>query len=66
MLNGKEYRYAHDLLKEKYPEYASPEGSWKKGDVPMNQGYASIFQQMGIWAMEKIATTKSCSFNHSE
>jgi nitroimidazol reductase NimA-like FMN-containing flavoprotein (pyridoxamine 5'-phosphate oxidase superfamily) len=33
--NGKEYRYAHDLLKEKYPEYASPEGSWKEGDVPI-------------------------------
>ena len=33
MLNGKEYRYAHDLLKEKYPEYASPEGVWKEGDV---------------------------------
>jgi nitroimidazol reductase NimA-like FMN-containing flavoprotein (pyridoxamine 5'-phosphate oxidase superfamily) len=35
MWNGKEYRYAHDLLKEKYPEYASPEGSWKEGDVPI-------------------------------
>jgi nitroimidazol reductase NimA-like FMN-containing flavoprotein (pyridoxamine 5'-phosphate oxidase superfamily) len=35
MWNGKEYRYAYDLLKEKYPEYASPEGSWKEGDVPI-------------------------------
>ncbi len=35
MWNGKEYRYAHDLLKEKYPEYASPEGIWKEGDVPI-------------------------------
>jgi nitroimidazol reductase NimA-like FMN-containing flavoprotein (pyridoxamine 5'-phosphate oxidase superfamily) len=32
---GEEYRYAHTLLKEKYPEYASPEGSWKEGDVPI-------------------------------
>ena len=32
---GKEYQYAHTLLKEKYPEYASPEGSWKEGDVPI-------------------------------
>jgi nitroimidazol reductase NimA-like FMN-containing flavoprotein (pyridoxamine 5'-phosphate oxidase superfamily) len=35
MMNGKEYRYAHDLLKEKYPEYRSEEGSWKEGDVPI-------------------------------
>jgi nitroimidazol reductase NimA-like FMN-containing flavoprotein (pyridoxamine 5'-phosphate oxidase superfamily) len=33
--NGKEYRYAHDLLKEKYPEYSSADGSWKEGDVPI-------------------------------
>jgi nitroimidazol reductase NimA-like FMN-containing flavoprotein (pyridoxamine 5'-phosphate oxidase superfamily) len=33
--NGKEYRYAHDLLKEKFPEYRSPEGNWKEGDVPI-------------------------------
>jgi len=35
MWNGKEYRYAHDLLKEKYPEYQSADGSWKEGDVPI-------------------------------
>ena len=35
MWEGEEYRYAHSLLKEKYPEYASPEGSWKEGDVPI-------------------------------
>ena len=35
MWNGKEYRYAHDLLKEKYPEYQTEEGSWKEGDIPI-------------------------------
>ena len=35
MWNGKEYQYAHDLLKEKYPEYKSEAGSWKEGDVPI-------------------------------
>jgi nitroimidazol reductase NimA-like FMN-containing flavoprotein (pyridoxamine 5'-phosphate oxidase superfamily) len=33
--NGKEYRYAHDLLKEKFPEYQSPDGIWKEGEVPI-------------------------------
>lgn len=35
MWNGKEYRYAHDLLKEKYPEYRTEEGGWKEGNVPI-------------------------------
>ena len=35
MWDGKEYRYAHDLLKEKYPEYQTEEGGWKEGDVPI-------------------------------
>jgi nitroimidazol reductase NimA-like FMN-containing flavoprotein (pyridoxamine 5'-phosphate oxidase superfamily) len=35
MLNDKEYRYAHDLLKEKYPEYRTEEGGWKEGDIPI-------------------------------
>jgi nitroimidazol reductase NimA-like FMN-containing flavoprotein (pyridoxamine 5'-phosphate oxidase superfamily) len=33
--NGEEYRYAHDLLKEKYPEYRTEEGGWKEGDLPI-------------------------------
>lgn len=33
--NGEEYRYAHDLLKEKYPEYKTEEGGWKEGDLPI-------------------------------
>jgi nitroimidazol reductase NimA-like FMN-containing flavoprotein (pyridoxamine 5'-phosphate oxidase superfamily) len=33
--NGEEYRYAHDLLKEKYPEYQTEEGGWKEGDLPI-------------------------------
>jgi nitroimidazol reductase NimA-like FMN-containing flavoprotein (pyridoxamine 5'-phosphate oxidase superfamily) len=32
---GKEYRYAHTLLKEKYPEYQSEEGGWKEGEIPI-------------------------------
>jgi nitroimidazol reductase NimA-like FMN-containing flavoprotein (pyridoxamine 5'-phosphate oxidase superfamily) len=32
---GKEYRYAHELLKEKYPEYQTEEGGWKEGDIPI-------------------------------
>lgn len=35
MWNYKEYRYAHDLLKEKYPEYRTEEGGWKEGDIPI-------------------------------
>jgi len=35
MWNGKEYRYAHDLLKEKYPEYRTEDGGWKEGDLPI-------------------------------
>ena len=33
--NGEEYRYAHDLLKEKFPEYQTEEGGWKEGDRPI-------------------------------
>jgi nitroimidazol reductase NimA-like FMN-containing flavoprotein (pyridoxamine 5'-phosphate oxidase superfamily) len=33
--SGKEYQYAHSLLKEKYPEYQTEEGSWKEGEVPI-------------------------------
>ena len=32
---GEEYRYAHSLLEEKYPEYKTEEGGWKEGDVPI-------------------------------
>jgi len=32
---GEEYRYAYELLKEKYPEYRTSEGGWKEGDVPI-------------------------------
>ena len=35
MMNGKEYRYAHDLLKEKFPEYRTEAGGWKEGDIPI-------------------------------
>ena len=32
---GEEYRYAHELLEEKYPEYRSEAGGWKEGDIPI-------------------------------
>jgi nitroimidazol reductase NimA-like FMN-containing flavoprotein (pyridoxamine 5'-phosphate oxidase superfamily) len=32
---GKEYIYAHELLKEKFPEYNTKDGSWKEGEVPI-------------------------------
>ena len=35
LLNGKEYVYAHSLLKEKYPEYQTEEGGWKEGEIPI-------------------------------
>jgi len=35
MWNGKEYQYAHELLKSKYPEYRTEEGGWKEGDLPI-------------------------------
>jgi nitroimidazol reductase NimA-like FMN-containing flavoprotein (pyridoxamine 5'-phosphate oxidase superfamily) len=35
MMNGKEYRYAHELLKEKFPEYQTEAGGWKEGDIPI-------------------------------
>lgn len=33
--SGKEYKYAYDLLKEKFPEYQTEAGGWKEGDVPI-------------------------------
>ena len=48
---GEEYRYAHSLLEEKYPEYRSPEGSWKEGDVPIIKITPTSFSKwaMGQW-----------------
>jgi nitroimidazol reductase NimA-like FMN-containing flavoprotein (pyridoxamine 5'-phosphate oxidase superfamily) len=33
--NGEEYRYAHSMLKEKYPEYRTEDGGWKEGELPI-------------------------------
>ena len=51
MLNGKEYRYAHDLLKEKFPEYQTESGGWKEGDVPIIKVLPTSFNkwQQGKW-----------------
>ncbi len=35
LMKGEEYRCAHTLLKEKYPEYRTKEGGWKEGEVPI-------------------------------
>jgi nitroimidazol reductase NimA-like FMN-containing flavoprotein (pyridoxamine 5'-phosphate oxidase superfamily) len=32
---GKEYRYAHYLLKNKYPEYRTLQGGWREGELPI-------------------------------
>jgi general stress protein 26 len=32
---GEEYRYAHALLKNKYPEYRTKEGGWEEGQIPI-------------------------------
>ena len=32
---GDEYKYAHALLKEKYPEYRTAEGGWTYGEIPI-------------------------------
>jgi nitroimidazol reductase NimA-like FMN-containing flavoprotein (pyridoxamine 5'-phosphate oxidase superfamily) len=32
---GKNYRRAHSLLKEKYPEYRTKEGGWEEGEIPI-------------------------------
>ena len=33
MWGGEEYKYAHGLLKQKFPEYNTEAGGWKEGDV---------------------------------
>ncbi len=32
---GKEYRHAHLLLKEKFPEYRTKDGGWEEGEMPI-------------------------------
>jgi nitroimidazol reductase NimA-like FMN-containing flavoprotein (pyridoxamine 5'-phosphate oxidase superfamily) len=32
---GEEYRHAHALLKDKYPEYRTEEGGWEYGEIPI-------------------------------
>jgi len=56
MWNGKEYRYAHDLLKEKYPEYQTPEGGWKEGDTPIIKITPTSFTKWGSAQWKKSVT----------
>lgn len=35
LIKGVEYRHAHNLLKEKYPEYRTKDGGWQEGEVPI-------------------------------
>ncbi len=53
--HGEEYRYAHDLLKEKYPEYQTEQGGWKEGDIPIIKITPTSFAK---WASGKITTEK--------
>ncbi len=53
--NGEEYRYAHDLLKEKYPEYQTESGGWKEGDVPIIKITPTTWAK---WQAGKIAAQK--------
>lgn len=32
---GTEYRYAHELLKGKFPEYRTIDGGWREGEIPI-------------------------------
>ena len=47
---GEEYRYAHELLEEKYPEYRSEAGGWKEGDIPIIKITPTDF---GKWSAAK-------------
>ena len=51
MWSGKEYAYAHTLLKEKFPEYQTESGGWKEGDVPIIKILPTSFTkwQQGKW-----------------
>jgi nitroimidazol reductase NimA-like FMN-containing flavoprotein (pyridoxamine 5'-phosphate oxidase superfamily) len=51
LLSGKEYIYAHSLLKEKYPEYQTEEGGWKEGEIPIIKITPTSFNrwQEGKW-----------------
>ncbi|MCW4024740.1 MAG: pyridoxamine 5'-phosphate oxidase family protein [Candidatus Bathyarchaeota archaeon] len=49
--SGKEYQYAHSLLKEKYPAYQTESGSWKEGEVPIIKITTTSYErwQEGKW-----------------
>ena len=51
MWEGEEYRYAHSLLEEKYPEYRTADGGWKEGDVPIIKVLPTSFTKwtQGDW-----------------
>jgi nitroimidazol reductase NimA-like FMN-containing flavoprotein (pyridoxamine 5'-phosphate oxidase superfamily) len=48
---GKEYQYAHSMLKEKFPEYQTEEGGWKEGDLPIVKITPTTFSRwsQGKW-----------------
>ncbi len=51
LYNGKDYRHAHSLLKEKYPEYRTKEGGWEEGEIPIIKVIPRSFGQWsdGEW-----------------
>ncbi len=49
---GEEYRHAHDMLKEKFPEYRAGEMGWEEGEVPIIKIVPKSFAKWsgGSWA----------------
>jgi general stress protein 26 len=50
---GDEYRYAHSLLKSKYPEYRTKESGWEEGETPIIK---ITPKSIGKWSDGKWAT----------
>jgi nitroimidazol reductase NimA-like FMN-containing flavoprotein (pyridoxamine 5'-phosphate oxidase superfamily) len=47
LIRGEEYRHAHALLKDKYPEYRTKEGGWGEGEIPIIK---IVPQSFGKWS----------------
>ncbi len=56
LMKGEEYRHAHTLLKQKYPEYRTKEGGWEEGEVPIIKVEPG---NIGRWANGKWAKQKT-------
>jgi nitroimidazol reductase NimA-like FMN-containing flavoprotein (pyridoxamine 5'-phosphate oxidase superfamily) len=49
---GEEYRHAHAMLKEKFPEYRTGEMGWEEGEVPIIKVVPKSFAKWagGTWS----------------